>query len=399
MLGCVELDEETWRVGRFAEQANRAIAEIRSRGNLPILVGGTHYYSQALLFKDAVVENGVDEYIPPEEEEKTWPILGASTDDMLQRLQEVDPSMAVRWHPKDRRKIRRSLEIWLKTGRKASDIYEEQTQRRAAGSVDLGQSRGADDGQGKNTANNIFPTTSTLLRFPTLILWVHASSDILMARLNERVEDMMNNGLLSEVELMQASLRKQEAQGCTVDETRGIWVAIGYKEFAGYISALNAGSMGPKELESMKQEAIERTKIATRQYARRQVRWIRLKLLRTLRENQLANTMYLLESSDLSQWSTAVENMACDLIASFLAGTHLPEPPQLSGTAREMLSPGNADTAPRGRDFHAMHCDICTTTLMTEEEWVRHLKSRKHKKAAKAKGGSEARGGNSPTEV
>ena len=394
LLGCVELDEEPWQVGKFVEQARRAIREVKSRGNLPILVGGTHYYTQALLFKDVVVDggdDGEDRYIPPEDEEKTWPILGASTEDMLEKLREVDPHIAVRWHPKDRRKIRRSLGIWLKTGRKASDIYDEQRQRRATNAVELGESHGADNGQGKNTGDDNFSTTSTLLRFPTLILWVHAPSDVLTPRLNERVENMMNDGLLSEIELMQASLRNQEARGCTVDQTRGIWVAIGYKEFTGYLSALNAGDVNPKELEATKKEAIERTKVATRQYAKRQIRWIRLRLLRTLRENGLADRMYILDGSDLSQWSTAVENMACDLTASFLEGTNLPEPSQLSGAAREMFSADNGADTPKGQDFQARHCHLCETTLMTERQWVEHLKSRKHRKIEKAKGSSEAR--------
>lgn len=393
LLGCVRLDEEPWQVGRYLEQARRVISEIRSRGNLPILVGGTHYYTQALLFRDAIVDDvaGESQYIPPEEQERTWPILGASTEVMLEKLREVDPAMAIRWHPKDRRKIRRGLEIWLKTGMKASDIYQEQRQRRTTESAELGGSHGPDNGQSNHTANDEFPAATTLLRFPALILWLHASSDTLASRLNERVEDMMVNGLLSEAELMQASLAKQEAQGCTIDQTRGIWVAIGYKEFIGYLSALNARAVNPKELETFKQDAIERTKITTRQYARRQVRWIRLRLLRTLRENGLANRMCLLDGSDLSQWSTAVEKMACDLAASFLEGTKLPEPSQLSGAAREMLSSENEPDTPKGQDFRAKHCHVCNTTLMHEGEWIRHLKCRRHKKMEQAKSRTEAR--------
>lgn len=393
LLGCVGLDEEPWQVGKYMEQARRVIAEIRSRGNLPILVGGTHYYTQALLFQDATVDDVAEgiQYIHPEEEERTWPILGASTEVMLEKLREVDPALAVRWHPKDRRKIRRGLGIWLKTGMKASDIYEEQRQRRTTESAELKQSREPDNGEGDNTADDNFPAASTVLRFPALILWVHASSDILASRLNERVEDMMINGLLSEAELMQASLSKQEAQGYTIDQTRGIWVAIGYKEFAGYLSALNARDVNPKELESFKQDAIERTKIATRQYARRQVRWVRLRLLRTVRENGLANRMYLLDGSHLSQWSTAVKDMACDLAASFLEGINLPEPSQLSEAAREMLSLENEPDTPTGKDFRAQHCHVCDTTLMHEGEWTRHLKSRRHRNMEKAKSHPEAR--------
>ncbi|SLM35766.1 tRNA isopentenyltransferase [Lasallia pustulata] len=385
LLGCVELDEEPWQVGKYLEQARRAILEVRSRGNLPILVGGTHYYTQALLFKDAVVDDDAeqDQHVPPGDEEKRWPILGASTEDILEKLREVDPSIAIRWHPKDRRKIRRSLGIWLKTGRKASDVYEEQRQRRANNVAALWETPGQDNGQGRNSANDILPTTSTLLRFPTLIFWVHTSSDALVPRLNDRVEKMMSNGLLSEVESMQTSLFEQEAQGCTVDQTRGIWVAIGYKEFTGYLSALKTGNVSPEELGAIRKDAIERTKVATRQYAKRQIRWIRNQLLRTLRENGLADRLYILNSSDLLQWPSAVEKMACELTASFLEGTNLPDPSQLSGAARNMLSHDNGADTPKGKDFQTRHCPLCNTTLMTEGQWIEHVKSRKHRKAAK----------------
>lgn len=48
LLGCIGLKEETWTVGKFVKEALTVIEEIRSRGRLPIVVGGTHYYTQAV---------------------------------------------------------------------------------------------------------------------------------------------------------------------------------------------------------------------------------------------------------------------------------------------------------------------------------------------------------------
>jgi tRNA delta(2)-isopentenylpyrophosphate transferase len=58
MISCIGLDEEPWRVGTFRMESLRVIKEIQSRGKLPILVGGTHYYTQSVLFNDALVGDG-----------------------------------------------------------------------------------------------------------------------------------------------------------------------------------------------------------------------------------------------------------------------------------------------------------------------------------------------------
>jgi tRNA dimethylallyltransferase len=129
MLACIELDQPSWRITRFKREALKIIQEIRSRGKTPILVGGTHYYTQAVLFHKTILpsDQELDAASDDSAEEEKFPILEASTEEMLQKLREVDPVMAERWHPNERRKIRRSLQIYLQTGRRASD--EEATHR------------------------------------------------------------------------------------------------------------------------------------------------------------------------------------------------------------------------------------------------------------------------------
>jgi tRNA dimethylallyltransferase len=85
------------------------IDDIHSRNKLPIVVGGTHYYIQSLLWKNCLIGStaSTDEDINTFYEET----LDAPTEILYRRLQEVDPLMATRWHSNDRRKIRRSLEV------------------------------------------------------------------------------------------------------------------------------------------------------------------------------------------------------------------------------------------------------------------------------------------------
>ena len=129
LLGCINLTEQPWNVAQFKARATQVVEDVRVRGKLPILVGGTHYYVQSLLFNDTLVESSLD-FMSSEEQENRWPVLSASSEEMLEELRNVDPAMAAQWHPKDVLKIRRSLEIFLSTGEKASEVYKAQRQRR-----------------------------------------------------------------------------------------------------------------------------------------------------------------------------------------------------------------------------------------------------------------------------
>ena len=382
LLGCVQLGDEPWSVGRFREQATKIIEEIRSRGKVPILVGGTHYYTQSLLFKDSIIENEVEakENSPAKPQEETWPILSASTEDMMLELRKVDPSMAARWHPKDRRKIRRSLEIWYMTGRRASNIYKEQQMRRFTGTVD----QNVNDGVLENdTHYNTYHFSVSPLRYDSLIIWTYSASAELKSRLDERVDTMLNDGLMSEVRSMLALLRDLKSAGRAPDITKGIWVAIGYKELLPYLKAQQNGSKSLHDLTNLREEGIGQTKDHTRQYAKRQVRWIRLKLIHALQFSNLSRTLFLLNGSDLSRWSADVEGPASKLASAFLTGEPLPKPASLSEAANIMLQPGKKE------EMLARYCKTCQKTLMSEQQWQRHVKGKGHKRAQRLENKAE----------
>ena len=364
LLGCIGLNEETWTVGNFVSNALAKISEIRARGRLPILVGGTHYYTQSLLFNDALANKSQDE--EPVSNAERPAILEEPTEVLLAKLREVDPVMADRWHPNDRRKIQRSLEIWLQTGRKASDIYEEQRTRRET----AGQEMLLDDSQ-----------DASLLRMRTLVLWVGAQSDMLSKRLDARVDKMVTQGLLDEVSTLSEFYNSKIAGGESIDTTRGIWVAIGYKEFLDYQAALRKGDTNPKQLSKLLSEAIEKTKAGTRQYAKRQIRWIRIKLNNAIDTAGAKNSFFMLDGSDLSSWSQDVSETGLNLVDSFLKEDTLPDPSSLSPLAAEMLTASKPDTSARSDLWSRKHCEVCNTTSVTESDWTVHVNSKRHKKA------------------
>ncbi|KAL6166347.1 tRNA dimethylallyltransferase [Exserohilum turcicum] len=369
LLGCIGLEEETWTVGKFVGEVLGIIEEIRSRGKLPILVGGTHYYTQSLLFQDALAEEPA---LHLDENSEKLPVLEEPTEALLQRLKEVDPVMADRWHPNERRKIQRSLEIYLRTGRPASQLYNEQRLKRQTS---------PSSGDGSKVAG------SSSLRFETLVFWVHADKDILHRRLDGRVDRMLAKGLLSEVEELADFRQQYESKtGTSIDQTRGIWVSIGYKEFLDYQHALGEGARPAEELEKLKRAAIEKTQAATRQYANRQIKWIRIKLLNALLSAGQKGNTFLVDGSDIFKWDTDIVQPATSITERFLAGDSLPEPSSLSQAASEMLTPKREyDLGQRPDLWQKKVCETCGTVAVTENDWSLHVKSRAHRRAVGAK--------------
>jgi tRNA dimethylallyltransferase len=339
--------------------------EIRSRGKVPILVGGTHYYTQSLLFHDAL---SVETELSPGNNSQHFPILEEPTETILSKLREVDPTMANRWHPNERRKIQRSLEIFLKTGKPASQIYDEQRIRREPSPSII------DEDSTSNT---------TGIRFPTLVFWVHTNKDVLYPRLDERIHKMISKGLLQEVEALARFKEKHEVQtGVAVDQSRGIWVSIGYKEFVKYQQALKEQNVSTQDLELAKVEGIGKMQAATRQFANRQLKWIRIKLLNALIGASQQDKVFLLDSTDLSTWEESVVTPALHITEQFLSGQALPDPSSLSTIAAEMLTPKRSyDLGQRPDLWQKRICETCGTVAVTENDWSLHVKSRAHRRA------------------
>lgn len=369
LLGCIGLSEETWTVGNFVANALAKIREIRSRGRLPILVGGTHYYTQSLLFHDALAKK------PQEDEEsengtQRHAILDAPTKEILEQLRRVDPVMADRWHPNDRRKIQRSLEIYLQTGRPASEIYQEQRERREETSA-----------QDAAAVSEDVEEQTSLLRTKTLILWVHAAPEVLSSRLDARVDKMLSQDLLSEVRTLSDFYDGQTSAGHSIDTTRGIWVAIGYKEFLPYQQALSQHPDTPQTQPDaailLLAQSVEKTKAATRQYAKRQIRWLRLKLANAVAAAGAKQSFFLLDGTDLGNWDATVSDKALTLVDAFVNDTPLPDPKNLSALAGEMLAgKGEGEEEVWVRNF----CEVCGVTTVSKGAWDTHVKSRKHRR-------------------
>ena len=159
---------------------------IHGEHSWPILVGGTHHYVQSLVFRNISAEMNYDI------QDVDWEFLSKPTPELFEFLQKVDPVSAQRFHPSDRRKIQSKVEIYLRTGRPASELYKEQ----------------------KETGMDV--------RWDTLIFWVWSDRDVLNARLDRRVKKMIEMGVEEECRELY-----QVAQRAKAPVTSGIFQAIG----------------------------------------------------------------------------------------------------------------------------------------------------------------------------
>ncbi|KAI0904582.1 IPP transferase-domain-containing protein [Ustulina deusta] len=364
LLSRIDPLEPTWTNGLFVREARKLIKEIRSRGKLPIVVGGTHYYVHALLFDGSLIESNETEpeeirFRSQEETQSQFPILDEPTHVILERLREVDPLMAERWHPDDRRKIKRSLEIYLTTGKRTSDIYAEQQEAKLV-------------------------TSDARSPWETLVFWTYSETDTLRERLSGRVVKMVQRGLMDEVRTLHRRLRECTERGEVVDRTRGIWQSIGFKQMEPFLNG-ELDMEAPDVLEKKKETGLEEINIATRQYARYQLRWIRQKTLKSFKEHNAMGLLYLLDSTDAKDFSASVLQPAADICRQYLADEKRPHPAEISATAREVLTTFENENSSAQTTFKVKKCEVCNMSLVTEDEWFKHINGRKHRRFLRMK--------------
>ena len=207
----------------YRADAMRVLADIESRGRLPLFVGGTG------LYMDTVIR-GTELSSPPSSEELRERLLESAVTDeereaLWQRLLEIDPESANKTHKNNVRRVVRALEIYELTGK--TKTYFDELSRTVTPDLEVGM----------------------------ITLDFH-NRDNLYSRVDMRVDQMIDEGLLDEVKSLYDS-------GILVENTTAAQ-AIGYKEIKLYLDG-----------ECSLDEAVELLKLSTRRYAKRQLTWFR----------------------------------------------------------------------------------------------------------------------------
>ena len=217
LIGCVEPTRK-YNASAYREEANKVISDIRARGNVPVLCGGTGLYIDALI-RGMRLSEKADEAL--RDELKAIAARENGPELLHEMLKKVDPESAEKYPAGDVRRVIRSIEIYRLTG--MTRARQEEIDARTPNSYDA---------------------CLFALRWPR---------ETLYRRIDARVDEMISRGLINEV-----SALMQEGENAHPTAVQ----AIGYKEIACALRGDCAMS-----------DAIIRMKTATRNYAKRQMTW------------------------------------------------------------------------------------------------------------------------------
>ncbi|ART76422.1 tRNA (adenosine(37)-N6)-dimethylallyltransferase MiaA [Sutcliffiella horikoshii] len=213
--------QEAYSVAEFQRDVRNKIDEISSRGRIPIIVGGTGLYIQSVLYDYQFSESGKDEETRLRLEKRSQEI---GVDKLHQELTDIDPKSAANIHPNNVRRVIRALEIFYTTGKTMSE-YQDTQQPESL--------------------------------YDIALIGLTMDRERLYERINLRVDLMMKEGLLREVQ----TLHNNGIRDCQSIQ------AIGYKELYAYLD-------GKVTLE----QAVNDLKQNSRRYAKRQLTWFRNKM-------------------------------------------------------------------------------------------------------------------------
>ena len=212
--------EAAYSAGAFMRDTTRVVNEIRARGHLPLLVGGTMLYFKVLLDGLSVLppaDPALREAIEREAAEKGWPAMHAE-------LAAFDPEGASRIEPRHSQRVGRALELVRATGRPLAELYADETPPPA---------------------------------WPTIRLALYPDDRVVLhQRINQRFKAMLAAGLVEELQ----ALRTRHALHPGLPSMR----CVGYRQAWDYLD----GNIDRAKL-------IEQGSAATRQLAKRQVTWLR----------------------------------------------------------------------------------------------------------------------------
>lgn len=210
--------EKRYSVSEYKEDASKAIEEIINKGKTPIIVGGTGLYLNSLIYNIQYNEMEVDlnyrRELEKEAEEYGLEVL-------YNRAKEIDPEAMEKVSANDKKRITRVLEIYNVTGRNKTELEKKSRKE---------------------------------VPYNYLIFGINMERSILYDRINKRVDIMLEQGLIEEVKnlINKYSNMPTAMQG------------LGYKEVKEFLD----GNIS-------KEEMIEKIKMETRRYAKRQITWFK----------------------------------------------------------------------------------------------------------------------------
>ena len=208
---------QRYSVAEFKKDAEKAIEEIINKGKTPIVVGGTGLYIDSLIYGIEYQNIKLDE----EYRKKLEKEAEEGLDNLYEKAKKIDPEAMKKISPNDKKRIIRVLEIYKATGKTKTQQEEESRKE---------------------------------LKYDYKVFAINMEREKLYERINKRVDLMLQQGLIEEVEKITDKYK----------EFPTAMQGLGYKEVVEYL-----------ENKTTKEEMIEKIKMETRRYAKRQITWFK----------------------------------------------------------------------------------------------------------------------------
>ena len=218
LLDFVEPNQR-YSVAEFKKDAESAIEEILSKGKTPIIVGGTGLYVDSLIYGIEYQDIELDEKYRQELEQRAE---AEGLHKLYEEAQKIDPQAMEKISPNDKKRILRVLEIYKATG--------------------------------KNKTEQEIESRKNGVKYDYKVFAINWDRETLYERINKRVDIMIEQGLIQEVEQL---LKKY-------NEFPTAMQGLGYKEVVEYLQGITT-----------REEMIEKVKMETRRYAKRQITWFK----------------------------------------------------------------------------------------------------------------------------
>lgn len=218
LLDCVS-PEERYSVADYKKDAKKAIEEILEKGKIPIIVGGTGLYVDSLIYEIEYPNIEFDEEYRKQLEKR---VEKEGLEALYQEAAKIDPSAIEKISQNDKKRILRILEIYQATGKNKTE-------------------------QERLSRKNPLP-------YDYQVYALKWDRELLYERINKRVDIMLEQGLIKEVEYIWKKY----------DHFPTAMQGLGYKEVVEFL-----------EGEITKEEMVEKIKRETRRYAKRQMTWFR----------------------------------------------------------------------------------------------------------------------------
>ncbi|CAD8171197.1 unnamed protein product [Paramecium pentaurelia] len=253
-IDLLDLQSEGFNRKQWNNMAIQKIEELQSKAKIPVLVGGTHYYIESILFNQETEDKQMIQVAE----------LNLNGKEPYQFLNEIDPLAAEKFHPNDHRRIINSIKFYQTTGQLPSEQLDHHSD------------------QCKLRSNNF------------LILWPKwKKSEDLKMKVTERINEMLDQGGIEEI------LRIFEILHNNQNQVGGVLQSIGYRQFNKLYqyykeSGLQFPNVDDKFQELLK-EGTERLINDTMAYTKKQIQWIKNRILCNSKIDIIANRLFLLE--------------------------------------------------------------------------------------------------------